>query len=247
MVRPLLVNVALVGLNMLPPVTVTPAPLTVVTPVSTPPVRIPRPLTVVPFNKLPVLTLPVVPKFKLSLSSTSILPFFTRVSMLLLEPTTSTACPNGFCTVLPSAAFSAKPEVDTPVMALFKSPMFAALVSVVPPLATPEMTLSPALIPVDEILTPLLKLALSRPVKLLAKPSLIPSPVDKPVVVKLLSVSNLISSPKAKVFLRVPPLLASFTLNLMPLAILSVLVPILVVLVEMLLVLVVTCWLVLNN
>ena len=109
MVRPLLVNVALVGLNMLPPVTVTPAPLTVVTPVSTPPVTIPRPLTVVPFNKLPVLTLPVVPRFKLSLSSTSILPFFTRVSMLLLEPTTSTACPNGFCTVLPSAAFSAKP------------------------------------------------------------------------------------------------------------------------------------------
>ena len=118
--RPLAVNVV----RGMPagPFTNTPKALTLVL-TSESPVLIPKRSTVVtrpsPKGALePILTLPVLPRSRLLFSATSILPFFTRVSMLLLEPTTSTCSPNGFITVLPSAAFKPKPLLTL----VFKSP-----------------------------------------------------------------------------------------------------------------------------
>jgi len=93
------------------PFTNTPAPLTAVL-ANALPVLTPKPSTVVLKYELPVVrperssvvvlpspkgelepisTLPLLPRSRLLLSLTSILPFFTLVSILSLEPTTSTA------------------------------------------------------------------------------------------------------------------------------------------------------------
>jgi len=145
---PKLLTVVLI--NALP--VLTPKPSTVVLRSALPVVRPERSSVVVlprPKGEAePILTLPLLPRSRLLLSCTSTLPLFTRVSMLLLEPTTSTACPSGFCTVLPSAAFRPKPKLVTPVIAVFTSPILAALDSIVPPLATPWICWLLALIPV---------------------------------------------------------------------------------------------------
>ena len=81
----------------------TPKPSTVVLNKELPVVRPERSSVVVlpsPKGKLePILTLPLLPKSRSLLSLTSILPFLTLVSMLSLEPTTSTCSPSCFITV----------------------------------------------------------------------------------------------------------------------------------------------------
>ena len=69
-------------------------------------------------------------------------------------PLMSKVCPKLRCTLLPLFPAKSKPALVTLVMAVFTSPIFAALVVVVPPLATFVICLLPALIPAVVTLGP---------------------------------------------------------------------------------------------